>query len=210
MHLSSHDLRPRSAFTLIELLVVIAIIAVLIALLLPAVQAAREAARRAQCINNLKQIGLAMHNYYDGNQCFPPGGMYGVNDQPCYNNNGSSLRCNFIGWGVAILPYMEQSPLYNTYNNFCTTGTSPTRRCLSTKINSQLCPSDLGTAGYDPSFGIGGATTPYTNLAQSSYKGVAGRYAYTYGTGGVITSMLFWDYGSYVELQLRSRRPRES
>ena len=62
------------AFTLIELLVVIAIIAVLIALLLPAVQAAREAARRAQCVNNLKQIGLALHNYHQVNDCFPPGG----------------------------------------------------------------------------------------------------------------------------------------
>ena len=67
------SLRMRRGFTLIELLVVIAIIAVLIALLLPAVQAAREAARRAQCVNNLKQIGLALHNYHSTNDTFPPG-----------------------------------------------------------------------------------------------------------------------------------------
>jgi prepilin-type N-terminal cleavage/methylation domain-containing protein len=89
-------------FTLIELLVVIAIIAVLIALLLPAVQAAREAARRAQCTNNLKQIGLALHNYESAVGALPWGQCYG----------------NFNDWAaqVMLLPYLEQSPLFNALN----------------------------------------------------------------------------------------------
>src|SRR6266481_4239638 len=91
----------RRGFTLIELLVVIAIIAVLIALLLPAVQAAREAARRAQCINNLKQIGIAMHNYHDVIGTLPPGFRAGSVDGT---------------WQMFILPYLEGNPSYNAYN----------------------------------------------------------------------------------------------
>jgi prepilin-type N-terminal cleavage/methylation domain-containing protein len=97
----------RSGFTLIELLVVIAIIAVLIALLLPAVQAAREAARRAQCTNNLKQIGLAIHNYIDVNNVFPMGAI-SVADSP-WTGNG-------LCWRALILPQMEGSTLYNAIN----------------------------------------------------------------------------------------------
>jgi prepilin-type N-terminal cleavage/methylation domain-containing protein/prepilin-type processing-associated H-X9-DG protein len=92
----------RRGFTLIELLVVIAIIAVLIALLLPAVQAAREAARRAQCTNNLKQIGLAIHNYENSSGSFPAG----------------EKGCCWGTWGVFILPYVEQSALYNAWNSY--------------------------------------------------------------------------------------------
>ncbi len=92
----------RRGFTLIELLVVIAIIAVLIALLLPAVQAAREAARRAQCVNNLKQIGLAMHNYHQSVNSLPWGhGPFGWNDWNAF---------------VLMLPMLEQSALYNATN----------------------------------------------------------------------------------------------
>src|ERR1051325_10295075 len=102
--------RRRSAFTLIELLVVIAIIAVLIALLLPAVQAAREAARRAQCINNLKQLGLAMHNYESATGVFP----LGISSNP----QGSAGAPQWGGtWGSfsaqgLMLPYLEQQPIY--------------------------------------------------------------------------------------------------
>ena len=101
-------IRNRRAFTLIELLVVIAIIAVLIALLLPAVQAAREAARRAQCVNNLKQLGLAMHNYNSQQNCFPPqvqnGGPTAV-----WNSTAVYFDPWPLDWTASILPQMEQS-----------------------------------------------------------------------------------------------------
>src|ERR1700722_18327219 len=93
----------RAGFTLIELLVVIAIIAILIALLLPAVQAAREAARRTQCRNNLKQIGLAFHNYHDAMRLFPPGYVAGTAD---ITNTSPGW-----GWGAMILPFIEQTAL---------------------------------------------------------------------------------------------------
>src|SRR4051794_22157681 len=101
----------RGGFTLIELLVVIAIIAVLIALLLPAVQSAREAARRAQCINNLKQLGLACHNYHDIVGSFPPGA---INRGDASGNNWwAGVAWN---WMTMILPQTEQTPLYNAIN----------------------------------------------------------------------------------------------
>ena len=104
----------RRGFTLIELLVVIAIIAVLIALLLPAVQAAREAARRSQCVNNLKQIGLAAHNYHSSNNTFAQGGSAGPYTFP-YATTGFP---NWDGWSslAVMMPYLEQSALYSSIN----------------------------------------------------------------------------------------------
>ena len=103
--------RKKRGFTLIELLVVIAIIAVLVALLLPAVQQAREAARRSSCKNNVKQICLALHNYHDIANCFPPGNMYGAGGcQP----NGSGKRGP--PWTVCILPQMDEAPRFNAFN----------------------------------------------------------------------------------------------
>ncbi|MCA9091269.1 MAG: DUF1559 domain-containing protein [Planctomycetaceae bacterium] len=108
----------RSGFTLIELLVVIAIIAILIALLLPAVQQAREAARRSQCKNNLKQIGLAMHNYHDVHQQFPPAAVWqgnsGVGGTAPENARDASWGAT---WVVMALPFLDQAPLYNQYDS---------------------------------------------------------------------------------------------
>jgi prepilin-type N-terminal cleavage/methylation domain-containing protein len=119
----------RKAFTLIELLVVIAIIAVLIALLLPAVQQAREAARRTQCKNNLKQLGLAIHNYHDTYLSFPPGGI----------NIGGVYYSN---WAVGILPYIDQAPLYNLYNANVTNNNAANSPVVQVKLAAQNCPSD--------------------------------------------------------------------
>ncbi|QDU48522.1 DUF1559 domain-containing protein [Gimesia panareensis] len=138
-------------FTLIELLVVIAIIAILIALLLPAVQQAREAARRSTCKNNLKQIGLAMHNYHETFGMFPPGYV-----EEILPANGGSIVDNegHWAWNAMLLPYLDQAPLYNLLN----VGTVPISTMLNnTTARSSMqktlpvfrCPSDTGPQIHD-------------------------------------------------------------
>jgi len=142
-------------FTLIELLVVIAIIAVLIALLLPAVQAAREAARRAQCTNNLKQLGLAVHNYLSAQNSFPP--ML-ENKSTALVNSGVDTNGSYnwvLDWTAALLPQLEQQPLYNALNWSWGGGWSPpappNSTVMYTKVASMLCPSENARVpGYAP------------------------------------------------------------
>ena len=138
--------RQRRGFTLIELLVVIAIIAVLISLLLPAVQQAREAARRSQCKNNLKQLGLALHNYHDTYSVFPPGALAlsttGVAYKPGDTEPSRTAVVGGWGWTVFVLPFIDQGPLYNSLapngNNFPSAPTTLTKTILPVF----LCPSD--------------------------------------------------------------------
>ncbi|MFI4876253.1 MAG: DUF1559 domain-containing protein [Blastopirellula sp. JB062] len=140
-------------FTLVELLVVIAIIGVLIALLLPAVQQAREAARRIQCVNQMKQIGLALHNYHDTHKSFPPGGIVaekvtlGYGDNWC--NTGSATQG--APWTVLILPFMEESARHAQYDFKLPLSASFTSQVSSSSPNYPLwyeqnekyqCPSD--------------------------------------------------------------------
>ncbi|WP_165071358.1 DUF1559 family PulG-like putative transporter [Paludisphaera rhizosphaerae] len=152
----------RKGFTLIELLVVIAIIAVLIALLLPAVQAAREAARRAQCVNNLKQICLAAHNYLSATDRIPLGDHYpaGTNETAASSGiTGNGGDRYSYGWTLMILPYLEQTPVYNAYNTVCGFrdpgggGPSINTTVLYNQLACYLCPSDNATGRPQPPYG---------------------------------------------------------
>ncbi len=145
--------RRTQGFTLIELLVVIAIIAVLIALLLPAVQQAREAARRSQCKNNLKQLGLALHNYHDTFGVFPPGSFASVYGTYVSGGTDGSRKC----WFQMILPYIDQAPLYNQLVPYFNNGTdmlSVPQSIITSRITVLQCPSDP-TAGKVSSTGQG-------------------------------------------------------
>ncbi|MEZ6125286.1 MAG: DUF1559 domain-containing protein [Planctomycetaceae bacterium] len=150
------------AFTLIELLVVIAIIAILIALLLPAVQQAREAARRTQCKNNLKQLGLALHNYHDVFNSFPLGHSWIV------GANG------WDGHGILVdlLPYIDQAPLYNTWNMSVSYHGGANATARNTKIPAFKCPSDLAYNGAQPGVNYAGCGGSSVNIWSDDSTGV--------------------------------------
>lgn len=122
-----------AGFTLVELLVVIAIIGILVALLLPAVQAAREAARRMSCSNNMKQMGIALHNYHDTYKTLPPGKI--TEGNCCSAHSGTS-------WAISILPYLEQGGLSDQYDFSASTIMANFTAFRQTRIEAYLCPSD--------------------------------------------------------------------
>jgi prepilin-type N-terminal cleavage/methylation domain-containing protein/prepilin-type processing-associated H-X9-DG protein len=171
---------PRWGFTLIELLVVISIIAVLIALLLPAVQMAREAARRAQCVNNLKQLGLAAQNYVSANGCFPGGSYtstnYGHKPSPAAQENYSCF--------VRMLPFMEQQSVYNAFNLNLVYSEVQNITIAGVGISTLLCPSDTWSPQPIPST----ATSIYNVIPAgsiqqfTSYAGCEGMWSVRYMT----------------------------
>ena len=159
---------PARGFTLVELLVVIAIIGVLVALLLPAVQAAREAANRSSCQNNLKQIGLAFHNYHDTYKALPAGYIY----------TSGSGQCEW-GWSVAILPFMEEQALYDNLGHqvrrlntvYRSGATAADKALLQTVIETYRCPSDARQElANNEQFG----SSNHFRIAKSNYVGSAG------------------------------------
>lgn len=177
----------RRGFTLIELLVVIAIIAILVALLLPAVQQAREAARRSQCKSNLKQIGVALHNYHDVHSTFPPGV---VNSGQLYAPDASqgqqhSVALNHTGW-IYLLPFIDQTPLYDQWNfDIASSGLSKhlplgpagwpnsNTPLAKTSIGAYMCPSDEADKGVETR-GAPGTDDYVADHARSNYLFCAG------------------------------------
>lgn len=211
--------RSRRGFTLIELLVVIAIIAVLIALLLPAVQAAREAARRAQCINNLKQIGLGLHNYHSTANSFPMGASL----NPYQVGGTTSWNC----WSAQglMLNYLEQGALYNAANFMYAPEWNGTQAypinstVVLTVINTFLCPSDgnAGKQGWNSSYCASQGTTtigyPFSDTDYTNYHKSTGAFAYqnnyaiqnfTDGTSNTIA------YSEFVVNDSSVSRPKKS
>ena len=196
-------IRIRSAFTLVELLVVIAIIGILIGMLLPAVQQVREAARRAACLNNMRQLVLAAHNFESAHQHFPPGiqqspsssvdngGSLFVRGTPTFPSPGNPMSAQKIGWAVFLLPFLEQNNLFDAmktatdnwdwstdptrwYNAQYTGTAGPNTFCASEVISFFICPSDASPDGdFNPNF-TPTAIRLTSPFAKSNYVALAG------------------------------------
>jgi prepilin-type N-terminal cleavage/methylation domain-containing protein/prepilin-type processing-associated H-X9-DG protein len=169
----------RRGFTLIELLVVIAIIGVLVGLVVPAVQKVRETASRMKCSNNLRQIGLALHNYHDTNGSFPPGYIDGNTDPMSTPDNDVGPGW---GWASFLLPNLEQEPLYKQINFRQTVGMGSNAAVSQMPLSIFLCPSDgypQNSPIYDSTF-----TTPIATVAHGNYVGCNGWVECFNGAGG--------------------------
>ena len=177
------SIRPRPGFTLVELLVVIAIIGILVGLLLPAVQQAREAARRMQCSNNLKQLGLAFHNYESSTKSFPIN--YATRGKLGFGNDGPGIANSGRSWMQMILPYIEQNNLYNNIDftvglqpksSAPTTPVGKNRIVAATVVPSFLCPSDdsNNNGKLTGRSDLNETSAPADEWAVTSYKGCAG------------------------------------
>ncbi len=176
-------MRKNHAFTLVELLVVIAIIGVLVAMLLPAVQSAREAARRTQCVNNMKQLGLAVLNYHDANKHFPEN----QSNSGANGSGASGCEPGFYSWHSQILPFIEEGPLYDsidftyTMADNCDYGgvisdDHPNALAAGTIVDAFLCPSDAAVSNNS----VLGSSNP----APDNYAGNAGWPNSTTGIDG--------------------------
>ena len=187
--------RSRTAFTLVELLVVIAIIGILIGMLLPAVQQVREAARRSQCLNNMRQLVLAAHNFESSYQHFPPGLQWRPNstgvrqrDTPTFPDPNDPGEAQKLGWAVFLLPFLEQNNLFDAFKdatgNWDTAwydavyqpggGSTGDVHCASTVVPFFICPSDSSPDGdFNPHF-TPTATAENSPFAKSNYVGIAG------------------------------------
>ncbi|MCG6155330.1 DUF1559 domain-containing protein [Rubinisphaera margarita] len=171
----------RRGFTLIELLVVIAIIAILVALLLPAVQQAREAARRSSCKNNLKQLGLALHNYHDTHSVFPPGQIRGFFDVP--NSTTDQEFGNGFSWGAMLLPFMEQGPTYDQLDFSLGVFQGNNKTVIQNLISPPvvICPSDSDRSPRR-AFHTNGNLNYMSSVPSTSYYGSTGPFNWSDGT----------------------------